>query len=162
MALTDFSVASHEYILWLTVMAYALHIIEEYAMDWRGWAEKTLGFAGIEWGQFYVVNACAMILAIAAAMIGWRCAEVSLAVPAAFFVNAVFFHILPRLRFRVYSPGAFTAVVLYLPVTITAYLFAHDDGVLTLRVGVVSAFLGIALMAFPVVLEKIRAHRAAN
>ncbi|MBL6935428.1 MAG: HXXEE domain-containing protein [Alphaproteobacteria bacterium] len=151
----------YEYILWLNVMAYALHIIEEYAMDWRGWAENSLGFKGIEWGQFYVVNACAMVVAIAAAVIGWRLPEVSLAVPATFFINAVFFHLLPTLRMGVYSPGTATAVVLYLPVTVAAYILADMDGVLTLRVGVISFLLGAALMAFPVVLQRLRMRLSA-
>ena len=48
-------------------------------------------------------------------------------------VNAVLFHIVPVAVTRVFSPGLFTAVVLFLPVASWAYWGAWRDGVLTVR-----------------------------
>ena len=49
----------HTYILWLATLAYALHIMEEYAFDWKTWAIAVMGF-DVDWPLFYVTNAAVM------------------------------------------------------------------------------------------------------
>lgn len=44
-----------ERLLWLLVAAAALHVFEEYALDWCAWARIALGIR-TEWYQFYLVN----------------------------------------------------------------------------------------------------------
>jgi hypothetical protein len=77
----------HAYILWIAMLAYALHVVEEYMFDWKGWAN---------------------------------------------------------------------AVLLFYPIAIWSYVGARSDGVLSLRVGLLSCLIGAALMAFPIVLLKLR------
>ena len=41
---------------WLALAAYALHILEEFAFDWRNWARTALHLP-VDWPDFYVTNA---------------------------------------------------------------------------------------------------------
>src|SRR5689334_12673654 len=101
----------HTYILWLATLAYALHIMEEYAFDWKTWAIAVMGF-DVDWPLFYVTNAAVIVGGLCLAMIGWRVPAVSLAFPALMLVNALGFHLLPVVRARQFSPGLLTALVL--------------------------------------------------
>jgi hypothetical protein len=148
----------HEFVLWVVVLAAAVHVLEEYLLDWLTWANDTLGSRlgfHLTWPDFYMTNAALVVVAIAAAGIGWSSPEVSLAVPALFVVNAVGFHILPTVVGRRFSPGTISAVLVYLPVAAWAYWAADADGVLTTRAVVVSALGGVLLMAYPVILARL-------
>lgn len=41
---------SHEYVLWIALAAYGLHILEEFELNWRDWARAVLGLP-IDWGR---------------------------------------------------------------------------------------------------------------
>ena len=137
--------ATHEHVLWILVIAFAAHVLEEYRLGWVEWASSALGLH-VDAARFFLVNAAAMVMAIAAAMIGWRSAEVSLLLPASLLANAIFFHILPTIVQGRFSPGTITAVVLYLPLIAWTYRCAWRDGVLTRRALAISSVLGAALM----------------
>jgi len=140
----------HQWVLWVLVAATALHVVEEHALGWQGWASETVGGRfGIRpsWTDFWVANAALIVFAVAAAMIGWRAAGFSLALPALCLINAVGFHIVPSLRARAPNPGFFTATLLLVPIGIWAYLAASADGRLPIGAVLLSALIGAALMA---------------
>jgi hypothetical protein len=142
--------------LWLALAAYAVHMLEEYELDWRNWARSVIGLP-VEWADFYVTNAIVVVLGIAAAQIGAQAPVVSLAFPALMLINATFFHVLPVLRTGGRnSPGVFTAVVLFYPVALACYWRAAQDGLLDLPTLAGSLAIGALLMASPVVLLKIK------
>ena len=147
--------AAHEFVLWLMLFAYALHILEERMLDWVAWAQATFNF-NLGWADFYTTNAIVVVAGICTAMIGWKLPEVSLMFPALALVNAVLFHIGPTLLQRRFSPSVITAVLLFLPVGIWSYYGAYLDRALSLAVGIVSAIGGVILMAYPLVLLQIR------
>jgi hypothetical protein len=136
---------AHEYVLWILVMAFAAHVLEEYRLGWVEWATSALGLH-VDATTFFLVNASAMVMAIATAMIGWRLPEVSLLLPASLLTNAILFHIFPTVVQHRFSPGTITAIFLYLLLTAWAYRGAWRDGVLTRRVIMISSVLGAALM----------------
>jgi hypothetical protein len=146
---------SHEHILWIALAAYGLHILEEYELNWRDWARAILRLP-VEWESFYVVNALVVVLGVCCAAVGWRQPSFALSLPALMLINATFFHVLPTIATRVYSPGLTTAVVLFYPVATWAYWGAWRDERLTVASGVLSAVFGAALMASPIVLLKIK------
>lgn len=81
---------------------------------------------------------------------GWRRPALSLVIPSATLVNAVFFHILPTIvRSRV-SPGIYTAVFLFLPFSSWALIGAARDGVG--RTAIVIGLVAGAMMMAGVVL----------
>jgi hypothetical protein len=143
-----------EWALWVLVTAAALHVVEEQALGWQGWAAITLGkVLGVRptWANFTAVNTSLLVLGISCASVGWRAPGFALALPALCLVNALFFHLLPSFLARRPNPGVFTATTLYLPLSIWIYAIARENGVLTTDVLVISLLLGAALMALTVV-----------
>ena len=145
----------HSYVLWVATGVYGLHMIEETIYDWHVWVRRVLKLPA-EMNEFYLVNAIVALLGISCSMIGWQSATLSLIFPAFMLVNAILFHILPVLITKQYSPGVFTAVVLFLPVGTWAYAAAAEDGVLTGQAIVMSAVLGLAIMLMPIVIQKTK------
>jgi hypothetical protein len=142
-------------LLWLATGCYAIHMLEEYQLDWRDWAREALGLP-VEWSDFYVTNAIVVVLGIVAPnLAAWPVA--ALAFPALMLINATFFHVLPMIVMRGrYSPGVFTAVVLFYPVGIACYRQAAAEGTLSTAAIVGSFVIGAALMASPIVLLRIK------
>ena len=142
--------------LWLATAAYGVHALEEFMLDWRDWARAVIGLP-VEWADFYVVNFLVIVLGIVAANLAGAAPWVALSFPALMLINAVFFHILPIIRMRGrFSPGAFTAVVLFLPIGVQCYRVAADAGVLNAGSVAGSLILGAALMASPIVFLKLK------
>jgi Protein of unknown function with HXXEE motif len=143
-------------LLWLATACYGVHVLEEYQLDWRDWARSALGLP-VEWSDFYVVNALVVVLGIVAANLADRAPTLALAYPALMLINAAFFHVLPVIRMGGrFSPGLFTAVVLFFPVGIACYWCAASDGHLGAGTLIGSLVLGAVLMATPVVLLLIK------
>lgn len=149
---------NHSYILFIATFAYGLHVLEEYTLGWQSWAHKTLKLP-VNWNNFYMTNALVIIFGFSAAFVGWRLPAFALMFPAVMLINGIFFHILPCLVTRRFSPGVFTAVVFFLPIGLWAYWGAFVDGVLNAKVLAVSILGGVLLMAYPVVLLKIAAKK---
>jgi uncharacterized protein with HXXEE motif len=120
--------ATGEWTLWVVAASCALHPMEEYFTGWQGWALETLGVV-VPAGRFLQANAALFMAALFLARVGWRRPELSLVIPAATLVNAVFFHILPTIVQHRVSPGVYTATLLYLPFSSWAFLGAWRDGV---------------------------------
>jgi hypothetical protein len=142
--------AGHEYVLWILVAASAIHVVEEHALGWQGWADATLGprlGAHPTWSDFWATNTALLTFGFASALVGWQAAWFALSLPALCLVNAVLFHALPSIVARRPNPGVFTALALYVPLGIWCYAAAADDGVLTGWSAAGSVLIGAALMA---------------
>ena len=105
------------WLAWLLPLAYGLHVLEEWFGGFPEWVAQVVG-SPLPRDGFIVVNAIAMVLAVAATRAataredyGWA----GIAVATVLFVNA-FSHMLGTAVTRSYSPGLLTAVVLYLPI----------------------------------------------
>ncbi|QCH13687.1 HXXEE domain-containing protein [Synechococcus sp. CB0101] len=136
-------------IFWLCLVAYGLHVIEEYDLGWKPWAEQVLGLP-VTWGDFYITNGFGVIpLGLLAGGVGWQVPAAALLLPGLMLVNAVGFHVLPALRTGLYSPGLITAILLFFPLAgwcvITAY--RHHRKALFIAMP-----LSVLFMAFPVVI----------
>lgn len=140
----------HQHTLWVVVMVTALHILEEYGMNFKGWADAALGVK-ILWEEFHMVNGAVLLFMIGGAMIGWRRPEVSLMSPALIGFNGLFFHFGLSLVTGLYSPGTVTGLVLFVPAAAWAYYGARRDGVLTGKVLAVSVAGGILLQFYPLI-----------
>lgn len=141
---------------WLALAAYAAHILEEFSLDWRNWARAVVGLP-VEWADFYVTNAVVVVLGIAQAELAPTFVLGPLTYAALMLINATFFHVLPFVRTKGrYSPGLTTAVVFFYPLGIAMFWRAHNDGRLSLGVAIGAFLAGAALMAFPVILLKLK------
>ena len=142
-------------VLWLSLAAYAIHILEEFSLDWRDWARDALGLP-VEWPDFYITNAVVVVLGIVAAALVPSLPMVTLGFSALMLINAVFFHIFPFVRFGGrFSPGLFTAVILFIPLGLWAFWLAFDAG-LTIGEAMGAFAVGAALMATPIIFLKLR------
>lgn len=141
---------------WLAMAAYALHIMEEFSLDWRGWARSVIKLP-VEWSDFYVTNAIVVALGIAQAMLAESFPLAPLIFASLMLINAVFFHIGPMLVTRGrFSPGAMTAVVLFLPAAGAVWARAAAQGALSPGTVTLAVTGGAALMAYPVVMLHLR------
>ena len=140
--------------LWMLVGAGVAHVAEEYLLDWRSWASRMSGVS-LTWDRFWLMNAGFLVLAAAAAAIGWRSVRFSLALPSLVLINAVGFHIGPTLAVGQVSPGVFTAALLYVPLGSWVFWRAGKDGLLTWSVAVFAVVLGAAVMSLPFALLTI-------
>ena len=145
----------HQYLIWLTLIAYAVHVLEEATLGWKNWAQTSLKL-NVNWTIFDIANLAVMFIAIATAMIGWQLPMVGLIVPALMLINGIFFHILPTFIQRKFSPGTITAIILFLPIGIWVYVGAYQDHVLSWTQLIGSFILGGLLMASPIIFLKLR------
>lgn len=143
---------------WLALAAYAIHILEEYTLDWRNWARAVVGLP-VEWADFYVTNSVVVVLGIAQAALAPTFVLAPLTYAALMIINATFFHVLPFMRTKGrYSPGLATAVAFFYPLGIAMFAQAHAEGRLSVGVGIGAFIAGALLMAFPVVLLKLKSR----
>ena len=117
-----------EWTLWVVALSCALHVAEEYFTGWQPWARETLRIA-MPTARFLFMNVLLVSAAAVFASIGWKRPTLSLIIPAATLVNAIFFHILPTIAQNRVSPGVYSAVLLYLPFSSGAFVGAWRDGV---------------------------------
>ncbi len=143
-------------LLWLCTAAYGIHAFEEFMLDWRDWARDVIRLP-VTWPIFYVVNFLVVVLGVCAAQLAATQPAIALAFPALMLINATFFHVAPMIVTRGrYSPGTFTAVILFYPLGYLAFERALSDGAVSGR-GVMLAFvIGALLMASPIVMLRIK------
>ena len=140
---------------WLALIAYALHIMEEFTLDWRDWARGVIHLP-VEWSDFYVTNAVVVVLGIAQAELAASLPLIPLSFAALMLINATFFHVLPVIVTKGrYSPGVATAVVLFYPIGIAVFVRAAADDV-GAGTMIAAGVIGAALMAYPIVLLRLR------
>lgn len=137
--------------LWILVAACAVHVIEEYILDWQSWVQGLSGLQ-VTWGRFWLVNAGFLFFACMAAMIGFKRPVIGLALPSLTLINGLFFHIGPTIVLGRVSPGVVSSVFLYVPLSTILFWQAHKQGLLTFGVTLNAVILGAAIMALPFVL----------
>jgi hypothetical protein len=135
-----------EWTLWVVAVSCALHVAEEYFTGWQPWARETLGIVMPSAG-FLFMNVVLVVTAIVLASIGWKRPTLSLIIPAATLVNAIFFHILPTIVLGRVSPGVYTSVLLYLPFSSWAFVGARRDGVPSRAIAVASVVGALMMTA---------------
>jgi hypothetical protein len=141
--------STSEWTLWVVAVSCALHVAEEYLTGWQEWARQTLGIV-MPTQRFLVANAVLVLVALLLARVGWRRPALSLVIPSATLVNAVFFHILPTIVQSRVSPGVYTATLLYVPFSSWALVGAARDGVP--RTAIATAFVAGTLVMTTVIL----------
>ena len=105
-------------LVWLLPASYALHILEEWFGGFPEWVGTVVG-SPLPTNAFIVINAVAltaMILATRAVTRREANGWMGVAIATILFVNAGA-HVIGTLVTRSYSPGLFTGVVLYLPLS---------------------------------------------
>ncbi len=126
--------------------AAVIHVAEEACTGWIAWANRFI--SGVSKLQFWAINA--LFLIFCAIAIFWRNEFLVLTIASVLFINA-WIHIVPTITQRRRSPGVFSAVLLYLPLS-----------ALILRAGIRNGSIirpllcGLALMAVPFIFQLAR------
>lgn len=140
---------------WILTVAYAGHILEEYVLDWRTWAQRTSKLS-LSWNEFFVANFAVIVFGISAASVGWGCPLFSYMFVGLAAVNGVFAHLGTTIVKRRFSPGVITSVVLFIPVCTWAYVIAARKGVLTAPFLAITLGGGFLIMLFPILLQLVK------
>jgi len=138
-----------EHWFWLAIAACALHVLEEFFLDWRGWVKSITGI-DVSLGAFWTMNSLALALGVAYASLAGRWPDVALVIPAVMLINATVFHVGAWIWLRGrFSPGLITSLVLFYPIAIGCYRSAYEAGVLTGRSLTYSFLLAAVATATP-------------
>ncbi|WP_029902008.1 HXXEE domain-containing protein [Prevotella sp. 10(H)] len=140
---------------WALTVAYSAHILEEYVLDWKTWAEKTSGLK-MEWTEFLIANFAVIVLGICCSAVGCDCPVFAYLFVGLAAVNALFAHIGTTIVKRKFSPGLITSVFFFIPLCVWAYKIAYDRGILTVPFMLISLIGGFLIMSFPVILQMIK------
>ena len=147
--------SSFEFTLWVMVFVYAGHILEEYTLDWKSWAEDLSGFR-LGWENFWAINAAVIVFGVCCAMIGWQSPAISLIFPTLAIINGLFFHIAPTFIQRRISPGVITSALFFLPVGFWVFWGAQQDQALSLQTILLAIIGGAFVMAYPILLLRLK------
>jgi hypothetical protein len=150
-----------EQLCWLATLAYGIHIVEEYLLDWRSWVRWVSGVE-ITSGFFWGMNGLVLVLGAVCAAVADRFPMLALAYPALMLINATFFHVSAMVLSGRFSPGLITAVLIFYPFGLWCFRNAQADGVLTASVFVGAFGLGAIFMAVPIVLIRAREARRSR
>ena len=128
-----------------------IHVWEEYRFGWIAWAQTFV--AGVTLAQFFWINALFIALCVIAAV--GRSITLKLSIASLLLFNLCV-HLFPTLRFGKYSPGLYSALLLYLPFGVLMYLNAWYSQSATRRQIARSWLLGAGWMTFPFLFQGIR------
>ena len=152
------------WVFWAMVGAAVVHVAEEYIFGWidftRGLSERRASrlVGAVDLAAFLVVNVLFVLLCLAGALVGLDQPVFSLSIAALLLINTVL-HLISMAIARGYSPGSFSAVFLYLPLAVYAFLVADDAGKLSALTAMGAFLLGLLWMSFPIGLSFIRSAR---
>ena len=141
---------------WLGMAAYAMHILEEYTLDWRGWSHAVLGLP-TEWKDLYVTNCIVIALGIAQAMLAPTLPLAVLSYAGLEFINGLFMHVVPFIRTKGrFSPGLITGVLFFLPLSTATFWTALSTGLASVGVIGLGLVIGGLTLAFPIIMLLVK------
>jgi hypothetical protein len=140
---------------WILTVAYAAHILEEYVLDWRKWAQETSKLK-LGWTEFFVANFAVIVLGISCSVIGFDCPVFSYVFIGLAAINGIFAHIGIAIVKRRFSPGLITSIFLFIPICAWAYSIAFRKGILTVSFILITSGIALLVMLFPISLQFIR------
>jgi len=142
----------YKIILYLALVSAIIHIFEEYRYNWVKWANSFIN--GITIKQFFAVNFLFIFLIILA-ISNYQSIIFSSSIFSLLLINSLF-HILPTIKQKRYSPGLFSAVVLFIPVSLFWYIYLITNNLITTNKIVYSFLLGFFWMSIPVLFQIFR------
>ena len=133
--------------------ASILHMLEEYFypggfMDvMKGFNPKFSRFVTVR--MAVIVNGLQLLLCVIAVIAGRNQPVFSMSIAGLLFINALM-HIGASARKKSYAPGVVTGILLYLPLSIYAYVLFLGSSLLTAGGVLVTGLLGLLYQAVPI------------
>jgi Protein of unknown function with HXXEE motif len=132
---------------WLAVAAYALHILEERILDWHSSMKKSLKLS-MDVDHYRIIARVFFVLGAIAAVLTGTFPVAARAFAVFLLINAIVFHIWPMIRSQQFSPGSWTAILLFLPIVYMTYAVANQPP----AEWILPAIIAIVITAFPLLL----------
>ena len=132
---------------WLAVAAYALHIMEERILDWHSSMKKSLKLS-MDVDHYRIIARVFFVLGAVAAVLTGTFPVAARAFAVFLLINAIVFHIWPMIRSQQFSPGSWTAILLFLPIVYMTYVAANQPP----AEWILPAIIAIVITAFPLLL----------
>jgi len=150
-------------VFWMFVLASLVHIGEEYFFP-GGFLQNVQRFNPRYASAFTVpfavlVNSAFLLLVIIGAFIGERSLIFSLSIAALLFINSIA-HLAGTIITRHYLPGVISGLLLYIPLSVTAYLLYFAAGRIDVSGIFLAALLGFFYQLIPLILIAIPSRRA--
>lgn len=137
---------NYQTILLIAIFAAIIHVLEEYLCGWLSWVHQ---FApDFKLKHFVVLNMLFISLCFLGALIAERSILISSSILALFLINALI-HILTTIKFKKYSPGLLSSLLLLMPISLYGYYHLLINEVLNVRLFSISFVLGFSCMAIP-------------
>ncbi len=95
-----------------------------------------------------IINGLQLFLCVIALIVGKQNLAFSLSVASLLLINSLM-HVMGCIRARGYAPGVVSGLVLYLPLSVYAYLLFVASGALSVGEGIASGVLGLIYQAVP-------------
>jgi len=143
----------YQTLLIITIPAAMVHITEEYKFGWVKWANSFI--SGVTVRQFIIINCFFMLLCILAAILNKSLMLFSSSIFSLLLINSVA-HIAPTIKQRKYSPGLFSAILLFIPIGTVGYSSILSDNLMSLSELGVSIIIGLFWMSIPFIYQAIR------
>ncbi|GAK52701.1 putative integron gene cassette protein [Candidatus Moduliflexus flocculans] len=142
---------NEKWMSWGCVAFAMIHVWEEYHFGWLAWAQTFV--AGVTLAQFVWINALFIALCVLAAV--GRSVTLKLSIASLILFNLCV-HLFPTLYFGRYSPGLYSALLLYFPAGLWMYQRAWRSQSASRRQIALSWLLGAGWMMFPFLFQGIR------
>lgn len=143
----------YQTLLIITIPAAMVHIAEEYKFGWIEWANNFI--TGVTVKQFMIMNCLFVLLCIFAANLSRSVIVFSSSIFSLLLINSLA-HIAPTIKQKKYSPGLFSAILLFIPIGVVGYVSILNDDLMSLSEVVVSIIIGLFWMSVPFIYQAIR------
>lgn len=143
----------YQTLLIITIPAAMVHIAEEYKFGWVEWANNFI--TGVTVKQFMIMNCLFVLLCIFAANLSRSVIVFSSSIFSLLLINSLA-HIAPTIKQKKYSPGLFSAILLFIPIGVGGYASILNDDLMSLSEVVVSIIIGLFWMSVPFIYQAIR------
>ena len=132
------------YIIWISVFAAIIHILEEYYYGWIDWAKSFV--PTVKKSHFIVVNILFVFTCVLAAILQFT--ELKISIFSLLIINTIV-HLVPTIIKGKYSPGLASAILLYIPIGVFGYLATFNENIASNVQLIVGTLLGFIIMAIP-------------
>ncbi len=150
-------------VFWMFVLASLVHVGEEYFFP-GGFLQNIRRLYPRYASAFtvlfaVVVNTGFVLLVIIGALVGERFLVFSLSIAALLFINSLA-HLAGTIITRHYQPGVISGLLLYIPLSVTAYLLYFASGRIDISGIFFAALLGLLYQLVPLFLIATTGRRA--
>lgn len=137
----------------LILLSAIVHVLEEYRFGWLAWSRKII--KDVTLWHFILINTLFILICIIGIIVNEKNLVFSFSIVGLLLLNALI-HIFSSIIARSYTPGLFSAVLLYVPLSTYSCYYALHGKLLSQKELVLTFLIGCLWMIFPFVFQGTR------